>query len=281
MNGWKAAHHILQHKLHARICHPTLPRPPPPHSQQPTRYVTEIETEAQRGRWGAPSDNNNKEKGQIHTPRSSWLAAFLIHHAIILKKGKWLSPQYQRCTFSPIHFFLSASLGQPGAGHATSHSALPEPMFPSLLCQRRQEGTVFTNKCFGGEKKQTWICISSHPPSSYSACTSPLCTCFHSHKVGIIIYFMRIRYKNMYNLNLESKTVPGTKNILNKWKTFILFSSFSSIFSSSNSKIVVIEIYSECEKKPPSYHSEHNTPGHGQLVHMLNLSHSTFNSHWT
>lgn len=61
------------------------------------------------------------------------------------------------------------------------------------------------------KKKQTWICISSHPPSSYSACTSPLCTCFHFHKVGIIIYFMRIRYKNTYNLNLESKTVPGKR----------------------------------------------------------------------
>lgn len=73
----------------------------------------------------------------------------------LLQKGKWLSPQYQRCTFSPIHFFLSASLGQPGAGHAASHSALPEPMLPSLLCQRRQESTVFTSKCFGGENKNT------------------------------------------------------------------------------------------------------------------------------
>lgn len=73
--------------------------------------------------------------------------------------------------------------------------------------------------------------------------------------------------------------MPGTKNILSKWKQFTFFFSFSS--SSSNSKIVVGGLYSESKRKPTSYHSKHTNQATTYLFHVLNLSHSTFSSHWT
>lgn len=138
-----------------------------------------------------------KRRVGVHTSRSGWLQSLcpLLFTVLSPKADKRFPP----ISSSP-HIFLSASLGQPDAGQPASHCGLPELMLSSSLCQRRQESMVFTNIA---RKKMLGIESHIHLLAG-GACTSPLCTCFHAHKVGIIIfYFMRIRYKNIHNLNMS------------------------------------------------------------------------------
>lgn len=104
----------------------------------------EIETEAQRGRWTLPVTTTKRRVRYIRPGLAGLQACSLSNSPrYLLKEVKWLSPHSQRCTLSPIHIFLSASLGQPGAGHAASHSALLQPMLPSLLSEEAGEHGVY------------------------------------------------------------------------------------------------------------------------------------------
>lgn len=137
--------------LHASICYPTRPRPSS-HTFQKTYKI------CYRDRYGGSERlvvcsqrwQQQEESGYIHPV---WLAPKPVPFAVHLlspKEDQWLPPQHQWCTFSSIHFFVSAPLCQPDARHPPSHSGLPELMLSSSLCQRRQESKVLTSM---GRKK--------------------------------------------------------------------------------------------------------------------------------
>lgn len=145
-------------------------------------------------------------------------------------------------------FLLRASLGQPYSGHAAgSNFDFPELMLPPFLSQISQESMRFTSMYFIG--KTAWVWISNHAPTSCRILHSTCLYLTHAHKVDITaLYFMRIRYENIYNLNTyipnsQSKTVPSTTNLHNKWKLL-------SLPLPQKWKTVVVGIYSESKGKP-------------------------------
>ena len=149
-----------------------------------------------------------------------------------------------------IHsFLLSASLCQPDSGNAAgSNSDLLQLVLSPLLSQHRQESMVFTTMCYVGGKK-AWVWISNHPPTSRRILHFTSLYLTHTHKVRIALYFTRIRYENICNLNTDILSLESTKHPAQRIYVTNENSSLSLPLP-QNSKIVVVGIYSGSKGKP-------------------------------
>lgn len=147
-----------------------------------------------------------EEQGYIHPGLAgSKACAPSSSLCYLLKRTKGSPLNISDRLFHSLIFFLSACLCQPDAGKpAVSHSGLLELTLPPLLSRgSRRTWCLQASALLEGEKKTTGVWISNHPLLAVGSCTLPLCTYFHAHKLGIIIFYFRgIRYKNIYNLNM-------------------------------------------------------------------------------